>query len=357
MKIDNSFKKFFEKEESYKHLPEWLRRDIKTIIPARLLEPPRSRKTWGVLDFSAMPYALGDCLTWQVNLMCTALENKSDSIRIIVLLDPKNPSNYLLQPHIREGNYKIFFQKLRDALFCIPMKHTVHYESDRYMTFKAALHSHQRPKLKMWPPLIHLAADKVDYMSHYTIIRFYEKFGFIPFLGAPSTPPCKTAVQSTKSKNKKIFLHLRNSTTSDSPANVYRDSDPKKWEEILRYIIKRENGKVDFWYAGQPQEHFNDILKIKNVFPLRSKGMRLKDELFLLRMADAFLGSMSGFAMGAVYSKIPYLITKLEEKFLQEMIGNSKDYSKFPFANCSQFLMWEDEDIFQMKNYIEKIIL
>ena len=355
MKMDNSFKKFFEKEESYKHLPGWLRRDIKTIIPARLLEPARSRKTWGVLDFSAMPYALGDCLTWQMNLMCTALENKSDSIRIIVLLDPKNPSNQKLQPHIKEGNYKIFFEKLRDALFCIPINHTVEYESDRYLTFKAALASHQRPQLKMWPPLIHLAADQVDYMSHHTIIRFYEKNGFIPDLGIPSACPCITARRLTRSKHKKVFVHLRNSMTSDSPANVYRDSDPKKWKELLSYIISREKGKVDFWYAGAPQEYFKEILGVKNIFPLRRNGMKLVDELFLLRNSDIFLGSMSGFAMGAVYSKMPYVITKLEKKFRVEMIGSNNDHTKFPFAQKKQFLLWEDEDVFQIKKYIDNI--
>lgn len=358
MEHNNAFKKFFEKEESYKHLPEWLRRDIEAIIPARLLEPTGSRKTWGVLDFSAMPYALGDCLTWQVNLMCTALENKSDSIRIIVLLDPKKPSNYKLQSHINEGNYKIFFERLKDSLFCIPMKHTVQYESDRYLVFKAAFLSHQRPQLDLWPPLIHLAADQVDYMSHYTIIRFYKKYGFIPLLGEPSALPGKMALQLKKKKstNKRIFLHLRNSINNNSAANIYRDSNPKKWVQILLHIITLTNGEVDFWYAGNPNEYFKEILAIKNVCPLRNKGLRLKDELFLMGKADAFIGSMSGFAMGAVYSKTPYVITKLEEKFQREMIGASDDHAKFPFAQNNQFLFWGPEDVVKIKNCINKIL-
>jgi hypothetical protein len=357
MKDNYSYKKFFAKEKSYKHLPEWLRRDLKSVIPNGLLEREGSKTTWGILDFSAMPYALGDCLTWQVNLMCTALENKSNSIRIIVLLDPKNPSNYKLQPHIKEGNYKIFFEKLKDSLFCIPMKHTVQYESDRYLVFKAALLSHQRPQLELWPPLIHFAADKVDYMSHHTIIRFYKKYGFIPLLGRPSKPPSKAAKQLENSKNIKVFLHLRNSMTSDSPANIYRDSDPKKWVQTLLYINSLTKGKVDFWYAGAPQEYFKEVIELNTVYPLRLKGLQLKDELFLLKKADMFIGSMSGFAMSAVYSKTPYVITKLETKFKREMLGDSNNSTKFPFAANNQYLLWDDEDEVDLKKYIKNLFV
>jgi hypothetical protein len=72
--------------------------------------------------------------------------------------------------------------------------------------------------------------------------------------------------------------------------------------------------------------------------------------------ADAFIGSMSGFAMGAVYSKTPYVITKLEEKFQMEMIGASDNHAKFPFAQNNQFLFWGPEDVVKIKNCINKIL-
>ena len=177
-------------------------------------------------------------------------------------------------------------------------------------------------------------------------------------MGKPSALPSKMALQlkKKKSKNKKVFLHLRNSINNNSAANIYRDSNPKKWVQILLHIITLTNGEVDFWYAGASNEYFKEILAIKNVCPLRNNGLRLKDELFLMGKADAFIGSMSGFAMGAVYSKTPYVITKLEEKFQREMVGASDNRAKFPFAQNNQFLFWGHEDVVKIKNCINKIL-
>lgn len=353
--MKNSYETFIRNEEKLKNAPPWLIKDLVSAVPARLREVPSSKTTWGILDFKAMPYALGDCLTWQMNLMCTALENKSKHIKIIILCDPKNPSNQRLQPHIKIGNYPIYLERLKEAFFCIPKKHSVSYENDRYLVFKAAFLSQQRPGLKIWPPLLHLGSDQIDYMSHQLINSFYERYRKIPFLGVPTTPPSKKARQLAKTKTFKIFIHLRNSKTTTTPANTYRDADEKIWLELID-IINKMRPSTEFWYAGSTEEIFKKIKKIRNVVSLRSEGLTLKDELFLMRKANIFLGSMSGFAMHAIYSKIPYVITKLEKKFEFEMIGSSKDKTKFPFANNKQKIFWETEDFIAIKNEIYKLL-
>ena len=73
----------------------------------------------GIYDFSYGPYALGDALTWQMNLGILAAEHGCDAIDEYLVIRPMKPSSRF-QPFITHHNYVSVIDGLLPALLCSP---------------------------------------------------------------------------------------------------------------------------------------------------------------------------------------------------------------------------------------------
>ena len=76
-------------------------------------------KFTGIYDFSYAPYALGDALTWQMNIAVLAHESKCSLVDFLLLIDPRrpycryqaflNPNNQIAAIESFTGNYEVIF--------------------------------------------------------------------------------------------------------------------------------------------------------------------------------------------------------------------------------------------------------
>ncbi len=73
----------------------------------------------GIYDFSYGPYALGDALTWQMNLGVLAAEHGCDAIDEYLVVRPMKPSNRL-QPFVTQHHYVSVIDGLLPAFLCSP---------------------------------------------------------------------------------------------------------------------------------------------------------------------------------------------------------------------------------------------
>jgi hypothetical protein len=94
--------------------------------------------------------------------------------------------------------------------------------------------------------------------------------------------------------------------------------------------------------VGGFQEWEHRLLRRRNVFIPRAWGLRLSHELALLRIADLFMGTSSGFATFATFTDIAYAIVNVEHSFAGPAEVRVND-RHFPFAKANQVLTWRRE--------------
>ena len=75
----------------------------------------------------------------------------------------------------------------------------------------------------------------------------------------------------------------------------------------------------------------------------RALGVRLSHELALLKIADLFMGTSSGFATFATFTDIAYAIVNVEHSFAGPAEVRIND-RHFPFAKADQILDLEARD-------------
>lgn len=73
----------------------------------------------GVYDFSYAPYALGDALTWTMNLNIAAAEAGCDAIDQVLVIDPRKPGNRY-QAFVNRPSYTGVIDALLPAFLCSP---------------------------------------------------------------------------------------------------------------------------------------------------------------------------------------------------------------------------------------------
>src|SRR5438132_5902557 len=74
----------------------------------------------GVYDFSYGPYALGDALTWTMNLNVMAAEAGCDAIDQYLVIEPDRPGGRL-QRFVNQHNYVTIIDNLFPAFLCSPI--------------------------------------------------------------------------------------------------------------------------------------------------------------------------------------------------------------------------------------------
>ena len=74
----------------------------------------------------------------------------------------------------------------------------------------------------------------------------------------------------------------------------------------------------------------------------------------LLDACDLFLGTSSGFGTMATFSRVPYLITSIEEMFAP-YAGIPVGAERYPFAHEQQRLVWRQEDALLLRRHFEQV--
>jgi hypothetical protein len=137
----------------------------------------------GIYDFSYGPYALGDALTWTMNLNVGAAARGCEAIDQYLVINPKRPGNQL-QPFVNQQNYVSIIDNLFPAFLCSPMLRSLklirHPPTINLFLLRQVMR--RRP---MWPSFFSHLNRQLDYISHRRINAFYSKHGDLPWLTAP----------------------------------------------------------------------------------------------------------------------------------------------------------------------------
>jgi hypothetical protein len=307
----------------------------------------------GIYDFSYGPYALGDALTWTMNLNVGAAEAGAEAIDEYLVMDPHRPSSRY-QPFINSHNYVTVIDDLFPAFLCSPklrsLKLIRHAPAFNLFLLREAVR--RRP---MWPSFFSHLHRKLDFTSHRRIDAFYAKHGYLPWLTAPRGYGAWADAFRRKHCDGRfvVAVHVRQGALSLRPANLYRDSPWPEWRAFMARMATR-HPEVVFLLLGGYTEWDRAMYRLPNVLIPRAMGFSLGHELALLQRADLFMGSSSGFAAMATFCNVPYVITKIQHLFAQ-YIDVSVGGRHYRFGNENQILYWEAETQDVLLDFFEEV--
>lgn len=295
----------------------------------------------GIYDFSYGPYALGDALTWTMNVNVRAAEAGADAVDEYLVMDPRRPSSRY-QPFINSHNYVTVIDNLFPAFLCSPklrsLKLIRHAPTFNLFLMREALR--RRP---MWPGFVSHLNGKLDFISHRRIDRHYARHGTLPWLAAPrGYGAWADAFRRERCAGRFVVaINVRQGALSFMPASLDRDSPLPEWEAFMAEVARRHPDAL-FLVLGGYAEWTRTLLRLPNVLVPRVLGLGLGHELALVHRADLFMGTSSGFATMATFCNIPYVITKVEPRFAQYADVRAGD-RHYRFGRENQILYWETE--------------
>jgi hypothetical protein len=307
----------------------------------------------GIYDFSYGPYALGDALTWTMNLNVGAAAAGCDAIDQYLVIDASRPGNRY-QPFVNQHNYVSIIDNLFPAFLCSPMLRSLKLIRDQ-PTFNLFLLREVVRRRPMWPPFHSHLNKKLDFISHRRINAFYRKHGYLPWLTAPRGYQAwaDAFYRAHCGGRFVVAVNIRQGASSLTPANLFRDSPPPEWHAFIRRVTAR-HPDVLFFILGGYTEWDREMYRLPNVLIPRTMGFALGHELALLHRADLFMGSSSGFAAMATFCNKPYLITNIQHVFSQ-YIDVPVGGRHYPFGNENQVLYWETETQDVLLDFFEEL--
>jgi hypothetical protein len=316
--------------------------------------PAQSAALLGIFDFSYQHYALGDLLTNQVNLAIMAIEQGLREIDIVVMVNPERPSARQ-QTFVTRANYVAHLDNILPAFACNPFLRSLQLLRD-VETFNFMLAVHHRNNRPMWPDLnTHLKMRQDFPIDHRRINAFHGRHGYIPELAAPrGYESWAHRFHATELGGRPlIVINPRQSSLTENPTVVYRDAPLPIWHAFIDAVAQRQPEAL-FVMVGGFQEWEHRLLHRRNVFVPRTWGLRLAHELALLKIADLFMGTSSGFATFVTFTGIPYSIVNVEHSFARyaEIQLNDRHY---PFAKANQVLTWRQETLEELLSLFDKL--
>ncbi|MDB5799577.1 MAG: hypothetical protein JWL63_516 [Rhodocyclales bacterium] len=362
-----------------------------------------SKRLIGIYDFEVFPFALGDVLTWNVQTAIRCEEAGRQLVDIYICADEKYPAGVHQREMVNAQNFDLFFSELYTAFGTHPCLGNIHifrsreelieriqdvsegdyinneivkdylgilnYRETTTISNKLRFRLFNRIKKslrlrrfieKNVPASMRRVFDAVllpnnevinNYLikyisSHGKINEFAKKTGRIPLL--KKSLGCAPDIEEFLKKKvpgKKIVpfhLRLRRLDAGYGGGHSYgRDSDFLEWYDFLADAAIRYPN-IQFVALGRLQEKPLSLLRLPNVTSLRALGMGLGHELTLMLESDLFIGSSSGFAAMANFSKLPYFITRMNENASQSY-DIPHGAVRLPFAQNDQMLVYEEE--------------
>lgn len=323
-----------------------------------------------IYDFGLLPYALGDALTWNVKQCIRAKSMGFEQIDVYLCADSKNPGNVHQREFIKSDNYLSHVLDLMPAFHTNPMLRNVYLFQDRASLLEDLETLEQKdakvqPVISFYRRTLKDAAASVpmacqivvrDVSTHLDLNAYYEKNKTIPFLSAPKgcvNDARKICTEIGPSKFVVLtHFRLRQRDQSIGHPESERDSDFNAWLEFFKFA-ERKLKDVMFVLLGKIQEKPPVLLQQSNVIYPRLQGFNLGHELALFECCSMFLGSSSGFAAMANFSKIPYVITRMNPK-AYDYYAIQPGQSCLPFATRDQFLSNDPEDVSHLVNHLTR---
>ena len=318
------------------------------------IDHSRAEALLGVFDFSYQHYALGDLLTNQINLAVMATEQGLRHVDLVVMVNPERPSARQ-QTFVTRSNYITHLDNIMPVFACNPLLRSLRLMRD-LQTFNFLIALRHRNGLPMWPDLkTHLKMRQDFPIDHRRINAFHARHGYVPMLAAPrGYEAWARHFHATELGGRPlVIINPRQSSLTEAPAVTYRDAPLAAWHAFIDAVAGRWPQAL-FVMVGGFQEWEHRLLYRHNVFIPRAWGLRLAHELALLRIADAFIGTSSGFATFATFTDIAYAIVNVEQSFAGPAEVRPGD-RHFPFAKAHQILTWQQESTEELLALFEEV--
>ena len=271
---------------------------------------------YGIYDFSYAPFALGDAITWQINVQIGAIENQLENIIHYLALDQIS-TFFKDQKYITPNNCQEFFENIFPAFLCSPMLSDIRVISNKNDLFLLYLCNYRH----VFPDIKSHVFSNLDISSHKRINNFFSKYGYIPRISIPKgyqdsmdsfiEEYCRDRVLIAVNIRQRRFFANAFLETSDDV--FYRDSNLSAWYSFFK-TVEMEYPEVLFLIMGGISEWERELYTFSNVIILRTMGYNLAHELTMLQKSGFFMGTSSGFAAVATFSRIPYIITNYDHK-------------------------------------------
>jgi hypothetical protein len=308
----------------------------------------------GIFDFSYQHYALGDLLTNQINLTIKAIDQGLRQIDVVVMVNPASPAARW-QHFINRMNYIPHLDNIMPVFACNPMLRSLQLIRD-LEAFNFMIASHHRDRKPMWPDLkTHLKMRQDFPIDHRRINAFHARSGYVPQLAAPRGYEGWARSFHAKELDGRplVVINPRQSSLTEFPATLHRDASLPIWHDFIDAVGDRRP-EVLFVMVGGFQEWEHRLMCRRNVFIPRTWGLRLAHELALLKIADLFMGTSSGFATFVTFTDVPYAIINVEHSFARhaEVRLNDRHY---PFAKDDQVLTWHRETTEELLSLFEEL--
>ena len=327
-------------------------------------------------DFELFPYALGDVLTWNVLSAIRAEELGREHIDVYICLDERYPSSIFQQDLVTAENCALLFNELFGAFGTLPRLDNIYVYRRRdellerlrecsrgdaanrevLDDYEQAL-TNRHQNLSTIEHLRRALANRRDHeelidhfakyvSSHQRINAFAAKHGRIPLLcpSAGCIRDIDRIVTQRFAGKRVVAFHMRMRRLDagyGAEFTYWRDSDFLEWYEFL-HDAHKALPEVQFVTVGRIQEKPLELLALPNVTSLRTLGLGLGHELSLILNSDLFIGTSSGFAAMANFSRVPYFVTKMNRQSCIAY-GIAPGSEQLPFALEHQKLVYEPE--------------
>jgi len=324
----------------------------------------------GIYDFELLPYALGDVLTWNVQSAIAAHKAGRKRVDIHICLDPRYPASIYQRGLINQHNCGLFLSELFGAFSTHPLLGdiTIYHERDRMIDRLAELAEGDGEIAKITNAYNEVLTKRSDeaalntyfisqVYSHEVLNDFAAKNGFLPQLQASNgcMPDIEALLTKPLAGRRVVVIHPRLRRLDQGYGGEHtfsRDSDVLEWIAFIQ-AAQKQRPDVQFVVMGRLQEKPLALLEQPNVMSLRSLGLGLGHELTLLRQADLFMGTSSGFAAMANFCMIPYFITKMNPESCKAY-AIAEGAKALPFAHPHQELVYETENAEMLMELLER---
>jgi hypothetical protein len=306
------------------------------------------------LDYAWMPYALGDTLTWVENAQVYAQHARACAIDVILLASLQRPAPSW-QSHVTAYNFVSSLHGIMPAFFSSPIIRNVHVLEYRQTFYDMVSDLHERGAAT-WPEVGALVEERVNFISHLSIVEHFRRQGSIPLLVAPRGYEREAAefVEYYCSGRFRIVISVRQSHLTAMRANPERDSRFEPWAEFIARTAARYPDVI-FIVVGQYTDVDRAFSRLPAVIAPRSRGFGLGVELALLQGADLFMGTSSGFAQAAFFGHPSYVVTHVEPRVASHC-GVDVGARHHPFGRPDQLLTWTPETVEGLVEYLETVL-
>jgi hypothetical protein len=316
-----------------------------------------------IYDTTHQPFSIGDFLVMQEASLALISEFSAEYSDIAIIYDSRNPAkaDKVFQGVVSTDNVLLHLASMMPVLNLNPRIGSLFVFNS-----KAALESYVAEKideyLTIWPSSLNYGTGKyLNLLAFNTVLyNFFKKYTYIPSLS--SSPPLKSWALSFIHQNiypkVPITINIRNNPMWDGR----RNSRIPEWVNFFRYTEKAYPNAM-FIVICATKEIPEDCRSLSNVIIAKDFSTELDQELALIELSAAHLGTNSGPAAMAYFNKNPYFIFSLpidgieHDSFSRyDMLVHLKDnIFKFWFASDSQKFSSHPEDMEALISAFEEI--